>query len=264
MRARVSRLAVLLVAVLPMITSAGPARAQSAAASGATIPVAPAYSDFFELAHPGELDLIAFGGGFRSDQYAVTQQGFQFEQTITRYVGLVGRATGYQLYEGEGFDNPLNPGTGHQARLNFGRFQGGIDLALYPQTHLYLLGGKDVADSHAVDFESDFSTWLWRYSSHPLNTLVVAVWNSQNHVTSSEIDLRAVVASTADFMFLAGGGGAIYGGGFVSGLDGQGGPDAGVYHRRWGIGLDAQGGYGSAGAYGQISLYKVFSLADLK
>ncbi len=91
-----------------------------------------------------------------------------------------------------------------------------------------------MADSHAVDFESDFSSWLLRYSTHLINASFSAVWNSQNRVTSSGIDLRTVVASTADFMFLAGAGGAVYGGGFVPGVNGQGEPDGGVYHRRWG------------------------------
>ena len=63
-------------------------------------------------------------------------------------------------------------------------------------------------------------------------------------------------------MLLAGAGGVIYGGGFVSGVAGQGGPDLGVYYRPWQIGLDAQGGYGSPNGYGQITLYKQFAWSE--
>ena len=44
---------------------------------------------------------------------------------MTRYVGIVGRATGYQLYMGQGFGDPLLPTTttaSGSSRYNFGGF----------------------------------------------------------------------------------------------------------------------------------------------
>jgi hypothetical protein len=243
-----------LLAVIAVTLCAMEARAQTTPAWASN-----PYPNFFEIATPGRFSLTLFGGGFLSDKYATTQQGVQFEQSLTRYVGVVGRATGYQLYEGEGFDNPLSPGAGHSARLNFGRFQGGIDFAVTPTTHVYLLGGDDGGNSHNANFEGDISSWLLVHSPHPLNLLVSSVYSWQNNITANSIDLRAVLLSTEDYMLMAGGGGVIYGGGFVSGVAGQGGPDLGVYYRPWQVGLDAQAGYGSPNQYGQITLYKQFS-----
>jgi len=220
------------------------------------------YPNFFEVAAPGRFSLTLFGGGFLSDEYATTQQGVQFEQSLTRYVGLVGRIAGYQLYEGSGFDNPLSPGAGPSARLNFGRFQGGIDFAITPTTHVFVLGGDDGGNSHNANFEGDISSWLLVHSQHPLNLLVSSVYSWQNNITSNSIDLRAVLLSTENYMLMAGGGGAIYGGGFVSGVAGQGGPDLGAYFRPWQVGADLQAGYGSPHQYVQLTLYKQFSWAD--
>jgi hypothetical protein len=223
------------------------------------------YPDFFELATPGRFSLTLFGGGFISDDYGTTQEGLQFEQSLTRYVGIVGRATGYQLWMGQGFSNPLSPQTSDthgSSRYNFGRFQGGLDFAVLPTTHLYLLGGDDGGDSHNANIEGDISSWLLVHSQHPLNFLVSSVHSWQNDITSSSIDLRVVVLSTEDYMLMAGAGGVIYGGGFISGVAGQGGPDLGVYYRPWQIGVDGQGGYGTPNGYGQITLYKLFSWSD--
>ncbi len=82
------------------------------------------YPNFFEL-KPDVLDVVAFGGGFGSEDYGSIQEGLQLDQRITRYIGAVGRVTGYQLWIGDNFDNPLAPGTGHQPRLNFARLLGG-------------------------------------------------------------------------------------------------------------------------------------------
>jgi hypothetical protein len=78
----------------------------------------------------------------------------------------------------------------------------------------------------------------------------------ENHVTASEIDLRAVVSSTETYLITAGGGGAIYQGGVISSAEGQGGPDLGIYFRRYALGLALQGGYGNAGGFGQLSIIK--------
>jgi hypothetical protein len=252
-----SKAAIAAVAVMLLFTIVIPARAQ--APFGLTSALSNPYPGFFQFAKPGRFDLIAFGGGFGSNKYGTVQEGFQGEQSLTRYVGIVGRASGYQLWEGEGFANPLSPGGSPKSRLNFGRFQGGLDFVITPTTHLYLLGGKDAGNSHATSIEGDFSTWLFVHSLHPISFMTSTVHNYENNVTSSSIDIRTVVGSTENFMFTAGGGGALYGGGFVSGVAGQGGPDLGVYYRPWRIGADVQAGYGSADQYGQIALYKQFS-----
>jgi hypothetical protein len=217
------------------------------------------YPGYFSLQQPGRLDVTAFGGGYVSDKYGVLQEGVQVEQTITPYIGIFGRATGYQLWEGEGFDNPLSPGAGHSARLNFGRFQGGVDFTLFKGTHLWISGGKDVADSHAEVIEGDFSSWLLLHSHHPVNASFSSMHNFQNGVTSSEIDLQTILLSTEKYMVLVGGGGAMYQGGFLTSWEGQGGPDLGFYYRPWHMGVSAQAGYGSAHQYGQLSMYKQLS-----
>jgi len=43
---------------------------------------------------------------------------------------------------------------------------------------------------------------------------------------------------------------------------GQGGPDLGIYLRRWGFGVDVQAGYGNANGYGQLSLIKQFDFTE--
>lgn len=231
------------------------------------------YPGFDTIQQPGRFDLLGFGGGYVSDKYATTQQGIQFEQSITPYIGAVGRVTGYQLWIGSGFDNPLDPGTGHFPRLNFGRFQGGADFNLYPGTHLFVLGGKDVGDSSATSVEGDFSSWLFLHSLHPINLSFASIYNWENGVSSNEVDVQAILKSTEHWIFLAGVGGAFYVGGFLEsspseagspasaspsgvGPQGQGGPDVGLYYRPWRIGVSVQAGYGNAHQYGQISLYK--------
>ena len=188
------------------------------------------YPGFFSLQTPGLLQATAFGGGFGSDKYGVAQEGGQVEQSITPYVGAFGRATGYQLWIGNGFDSPLAPGSGNHARLNFGRFQGGVDFTLMPGTHLFVSGGKDVGDSHANVVEGDFSSWLMLHSKHPLNGSFSSMHDYENGVTSTEIDLQAILLSTEKYMVLGGAGGALYNGGFLADTEGQGGPDLGFYH----------------------------------
>jgi hypothetical protein len=213
---------------------------------------------FFQLASPGQLNFTLFGGGYVSDQYGTTQEGFQFEQSITRNVGLVGRAIGYQLYVGNPFGDPLAPAKGHHSRLNFGRFEGGLDIKPSDSINLFILGGGDAGDSHAGVAEIDLSSWFLRRSSHPLNLSMSAVWGSQNQVWITEVDWRTILYSSEKYLLMAGAGGAIYAGGFVHGAEGQGGPDLGIYFPGWQIGLDAQAGYGSARQYGELSIFKQF------
>jgi len=217
------------------------------------------YPGFFKLQTPGLLQAIIFGGGFVSDKYGVVQEGAQVEQSITPYVGAFARATGYQLWIGNGFQSPLNPNGGAHARLNFGRFQGGVDFTIAQGVHLYISGGRDAGDSHANIIEGDFSGWLWLHSKHPVNLSFSSIHDYQNGVTSSEVDLQAILISTEKYMVLGGIGGAMYFGGFLSNAQGQGGPDLGFYYRPWQLGVSAQAGYGNAHQYGQISMYKQLS-----
>ena len=221
------------------------------------------YPGFFQPASPQILDATLFGGGFGSQDYGAVQEGFQLQQTITPYIGLVGRVTGYQMWIGDHFNNPLAPATAtHQSRLNFGRLQAGLEFALYPGTTLYLLGGGDVGDSHAAVIEGDYSSWLFTHTHHPINFSFSASHNYENHITSSEIDLRIVALSTAKYLVTAGGGGAIFQGGQIVDPGGQGGPDLGVYFRKYAFGIDVQAGYGNAGGFGQISFIKQFDFVE--
>jgi len=212
----------------------------------------------FSLLRPGNLSLTVLGGGYISDDYGVTEQGVQAEQSVTRSVGLVGRVTGYQLYIEDNFDNPLNPGTGHHSRYNFARLQGGLDFHIGETTYLSVLGGRDVGDSHAASAEGDFSTWLLPHWQHAVNLAVSSIYTTENRVVANEIDLRAIALSTEAYTVLAGGGGAIYAAGFVHGVAGQGGPIVGLFLPKWGAGFDIQAGYGSAQEYGEITIYKQF------
>jgi len=93
--------------------------------------------------------------------------------------------------------------------LNFGRFQGGVDFTLCPGTHLYVSGGHDVADSDAPIIEGDFSSWLMLHSEHPINGSFSSIYDWQNGVESSEIDVEAILLSTEKYMILGGIGGAL-------------------------------------------------------
>ncbi|MGO9060953.1 MAG: hypothetical protein ACLQU2_26755 [Candidatus Binataceae bacterium] len=229
--------------------------------AGASAQLQNLYPNFFQL-KPDVLDVVAFGGGFGSEKYGSIQEGVQLDQRITRYIGAVGRVTGYQLWIGDNFDNPLAPGTGHQPRLNFARLQGGVEFDLYPGTTLFILGGKDVGDSTASVIEGDGSSWLFSHSQHPVNFSFSASHDYENHVTAAEIDVRAVVSSTERYLITAGGGGAIYQGGEISSAAGQGGPDLGIYFRRYALGLALQGGYGNAGGFGQLSIIKQWDFPE--
>ena len=216
------------------------------------------FSNLFQSQSPGQLSLLVFGGGYWSTDYASTEQGFQLEQSLTKGISVVGRATGYQLYLGGGFDNPLDPGTGHESRFNFGRFEGGFALSPTQGTYLYLLGGGDVADSNAGVFEADFATWTLRDRAHPLNIAMNVSYNSQNLITSGEVDLRLVLHSGQQVLLTGGLSGAGFAGGFVRGFSTQGGALMGAYSPRWQIGFDGQVGYASRSVYGQIILFKRF------
>ena len=218
--------------------------------------------DFFQLEQPGHFEATLYGGGFGSDKYGTVQEGFQLEQSLTRYVGVFGRATGYQLWIGQGFPSPLNPNNGPSARLNFARLQGGLDFAPVQGTHLFISAGHDLGDSDAPVIEGDFTTWLMLHSLHPVNFGFSAVHDYQNDVTSAEIDIQTIALSKENYMLLLGAGGAIYGGGFVPSVQGQGGPDIGIYYRPWRMGVSIQAGYGVANEYGELSIFKQFAWVE--
>jgi len=240
------------------------ALASFAQSSTATVSAPGGYlSRFVQPAPTNRLEVALFGGGFLSDDYGTLQEGFQLEQTVTQSVGFVGRLTGYQLFVGSPLDDPLAPGTGYRKLLNFGRFQAGVDLTLAEGTNLFILGGGDGGDSHAGVVEGDLNSWFFLSKPHPLNLALSAVYDSQNRVTCSAINLRLTLASNDQYVVTAGAGGAIFGGGFVSSVEGQGGPILGIYFPRWELGFDGQAGYGDAKQYGQLSIFKALSFNGL-
>jgi hypothetical protein len=209
------------------------------------------------------LDATFFGGGFVSEDYYLTDEGIQLEQSITEGLGIVGRATGYQLWIEKNSTSPLAPSNHSANRLNFGRFQAGFDLSPWQGFNFVLLGGHDVGDSDAWTIESDISMWFLLASDHPFNVFIAPVHDFQNNVTSSEIDFRLVAMQSPDWILLLGAGGQVFGGGFISGLQGEGGPIVGIYNRVYQLGADLQFGYGSPGFYGELNIYKVLSIPGL-
>jgi len=75
------------------------------------------------------LDATLFGGGLASEDYFLTDEGIQLEQSVTEGIGIVGRATGYQLWIEKNASSPLEPSNRTVNRLNFGRFQAGVDIS---------------------------------------------------------------------------------------------------------------------------------------
>jgi hypothetical protein len=204
-----------------------------------------------------QLSLGAFISGYGSDKYGTTHGGFELQQTVTEQLSLVARATAYQVYQGTGFDSPLLPARRSSTR-NFGRFQGGVNLTLLPGVSLQVLGGEDLGDSHAPVIEGDFFSWLHQHSLHPINFSFSSTHFYENEVTSSRLDVRAIVLSTSELMLLAGIGGAIWGGGSVGDPKGQAGPDLGIFVRQWHSNIDVQSGYGSSHVYGWLSFTRQF------
>ncbi len=214
------------------------------------------YSDFFQLQTPGHLSLSVFASGFGADTYATTHAGFQLEQSLTRYVGLVGRVTAYQIYQGEGYNSPFQ--TEATGVRTFERLQGGVDFRLLEGVSLTILGGQDVGNSDAPVIEGDFSGWLFLHSHHPIDVSFSSTHFYNNEVTSNLLDVRGIVYSTGKWILLAGGGGAIWGGGNEGKPNGQGGPDLGVFLRELHTSIDLQSGYGSSHLYGLLSVSTSF------
>ena len=222
----------------------------------------PAYSNNFELVTPPHLSLTLFAIGYGNEKYGSTQEGFQLEQSVNGLFGLVGRAATYQILKGTiGYDSPLSPSS-RSATRDFGRFQGGVDFTLFQGTSLVLLGGEDVGDSDAPVIEGDFSNWFGTHTAHPYNVAFTGSHYYQNGVTSSTYDVRVMAVSTANFILLLGGGGAIWGGGSLAAIKTHGGPEIGIFLRRYHLNIEVQAGYGSAHMYGVVSVSRQFSLEE--
>ena len=208
--------------------------------------------DFFTLQQPGHLGMTVFASGFGSDTYATTGAGLQLEQSVTRYVGLVGRVSAFQVYQGKGYNSPfVTESTGVRT---YERFEGGVDLKPVSGLSLVVLGGHDVGNSNAPVIEGDFSSWLFPYNPYPVNLSFSSTHFFENAVTSNQIDVRAVAYGTARWLLLLGGGGAVWGGGTVGKPNGQGGPDLGLFLRELHTSIDLQSGYGSSHLYGLMSV----------
>jgi hypothetical protein len=169
------------------------------------------YSDFFDLMSPGHLRLTLFTVGYASDAYQKTNEEFELEQSVTRYVGLVGRFTAYQVYHGDGYDTPfiVSPRAGVR---NFGRFEGGIDLIPFQGTNLVVFGGEDWGNSDGPVVDGRFSSWILFHSLHPINLSFDAAHYYHNALSGGRIDLRTITLSTDELSLLVGVGGAIWGG----------------------------------------------------
>ncbi|HLI81544.1 MAG TPA: hypothetical protein VKV03_16265 [Candidatus Binataceae bacterium] len=215
------------------------------------------YSDFFTAANPQHFSLTAFASGIAAQsKYVATHQGFELEQTLSPYVGLVGRISAYQDYAGDGWDSPLN---GHQSRpRNFGVMLAGVDLEPVQGTSLKLLGGSDVGDSDRARIEGDFSSWLWLHSRHPINFALTGDHFYNNGLSSGTIDIRTILTSSREATWLIGGGGQMWDGDGETHLMKEFGPDLGIVLREWKISVDIQAGYGNLGGYGTVAVSRHF------
>src|SRR5207244_9274675 len=72
--------------------------------------------DMFRPTSTPHLDFTLFGGGFAAENFQIAEEGVQAEQSLTQRIGLVGRATGYQLFIQGNAISPLRPNEGHSAR----------------------------------------------------------------------------------------------------------------------------------------------------
>ncbi|MGA6972443.1 MAG: hypothetical protein WBY93_12480 [Candidatus Binatus sp.] len=241
------------------LRSLGPVRATAAilfvliATRGSTARAFP-YSDFFTPANPLHLSMTLFASAIGNEsRYAATHEGFQLEQTLNPYIDVIGRVSGYQIYQGAGWDNPLTVHPGTRPR-NFGVFMGGIDLLPFQGTSLAILGGRDVGDSSGARIEGDFSSWLMLHSRHPTNVSFTGDHFYNNGQSSGMIDARVVVLSSRELTWLVGAGGQLWGGGSEPHIMKEFGPDLGLFFRRWQTSVDLQGGYGNNHGYGTIAV----------
>jgi hypothetical protein len=207
-------------------------------------------------------NLTIFGGGYMSQDVGLTSTAIQAEQSLTEGLGLMVRITGVQLYLFQRATSPLAPSNQAVGRLNYGRFQVGFDLKPTSSTSIMLLGGRDVGDSDAWSFETDISQWLLMGYSHPVNVFLVPSYDTQNLITSSEIDLTVMLKQNQSWAWMAGLGDTLSVGGFIHGVDGSTGPVMRLFYLPMQLGGSLYAGYGSTGYYGMIILSKGFTLSE--
>lgn len=215
-------------------------------------------TDLLKPASPGHFDTTLFAGGYGSEVYGATHEGMELEQSLTRGIGATLRLSGYQLYNGSGFDNPIRPAPGRTTPFFFGRIAGGVDVSPWNGTHLLVLGGRDFGDSTSSSISAELSAWTAPISRHPINLSFGFNHYYENDVTNGLIDLRTICLSTGAMLLLAGAGSTIWGGGSAQGPKVQVGPDLGIFLRRSQVRLDLQTGYGSDHLYGILSLSRRF------
>src|ERR1700737_2128901 len=95
---------------------------------------------------------------------------------------------------------------------------------------------------HAISDVSREESILPRFRRRLLCCWVARMSETAMHRLSMAI-------STADFILLLGGGGAIWGGGSLGTVKAHGGPDIGIFLKSWHLSIDVQAGYGSAHTY---------------
>jgi hypothetical protein len=217
--------------------------------------------DYYQLETPGHFGATLLASGFGSDQYGATHESVELGQTITRTIGVVGRIIAYQVYNGDGYDTPIDPVRSGQ-QFNFGRGEGGIDLRPIEGTTLRIFGGHDFGDSNAPVVDGDFSSWMGLHSTHPVNVSLTGSHYYNNGKTGGSVDFRAVALSSAELLFVAGAGGQIWGGGQTAGVKGEGGLDLGALIRRWHLEVDLQGGYGVLHIYGIVGVSRHFDFTE--
>ena len=208
------------------------------------------------------LNLTIFGGGFMSQDVGLTSTAIQAEQSLTQGLGLMVRVTGVQLYLFQRATSPLAPSNQAVGRLNYGRFQVGFDLKPTNSTSIMLLGGRDVGDSDAWSFETDISQWLLMGYSHPINLFLVPSYDTQNLITSSEIDITVMLKQNQSWAWMGGLGNSLSVGGFIHGVDGTTGPVMRLFYLPMQLGASLYAGYGSTGYDGMLILSKGFTLDD--
>lgn len=216
-------------------------------------------AEFFQPGDPPHLGLTLFGMGFGSPLYGTTHQGFELSQTLTKRIGLLARLSGYELYQGSGFDNPLGPHPKRSAPFFFGRYEGGIDITPWDGGDLTVTGGKDFGDSNSNVIGGSVSSWFLTRSKHPISFSIESSHYFANDVSNGVIDLRTVAMSTGQLLLFAGAGSIIWGGGTAKGPKVDMGPDLGVFLRSSRVRIDLQAGYGSSHAYGFVTFSRHFN-----
>jgi hypothetical protein len=227
----------------------------------------PDWRRFLQPTMPPHLDCTLFtggieAGGFSPQRYQAIIEGTEVEQSLTHGIGLVGRVTGVELLIHGNFSNPLQPSNTGRPRLNFARLQAGFRLKPLAELDVTILGGSDVGDSSAAVIEGDIRYSMFLASEHPTTVSTSTLHDYQNGITSAEIDFRSILFTRTSLAMYAGPAGQIYGGGIVPVTQGQGGGIVGAMLRRYNFGIELQSGYGNAGEYTQLSIFKGFSVRE--